>query len=192
MRSFAAQELAGDVDVFAARRLRFVERGGHVVAFADRGELDQHRQVHAGDDLDAAGFHHRDGEVGWCAAEHVGEHDDAGAGVDARHRVDDVGPALLHVVVGADRHGFEIVLRPDDMLHGMPELGGELTVRHEHESDHSLVAPVIAASQAYLMFAGHSRRRERYLVDARPVDKPKIAAAQTILTHRSKKPWGGS
>jgi hypothetical protein len=37
------------------------------------------------------------------------------------------------------------------------------------------------------MFASHSRRRERYLVDARPVDKPKIAAARAILTHRSKK-----
>ena len=27
--------------------------------------------------------------------------------------------ALLHVVVGADRHGFEVFLRPDDMLDGV-------------------------------------------------------------------------
>ncbi|WP_210212313.1 hypothetical protein, partial [Mesorhizobium sp. M4B.F.Ca.ET.049.02.1.2] len=73
------------------------------------------------------------------------------------------------------------------MFHGMSELRGQLTVRHEHESDHSLVAPVIAASQAYFMLASHSRRRERYLVDARRVDKPKIAPARAILTHCSKK-----
>ncbi|WP_206639227.1 hypothetical protein, partial [Mesorhizobium sp. M1A.F.Ca.IN.020.03.2.1] len=49
------------------------------------------------------------------------------------------------------------------------------------------MAPVIAASLAYFMFANHSRRRERYLVDARPVDKPKIATPRSILTHCSKK-----
>ncbi|UVK48001.1 hypothetical protein BPNPMPFG_004872 [Mesorhizobium sp. AR07] len=69
----------------------------------------------------------------------------------------------------------------------MSKLGGQLTVRYKHESDHSLVAPVIAASQAHFMLASHSRRRERYLVDARPVDKPQIAPAHAILTHCSKK-----
>ena len=69
----------------------------------------------------------------------------------------------------------------------MAELGGQLTVRYKHESDHSMVAPVIAASQAYFMLASHSRRRERYLVDARRVDKPKIDQAWAILTHCSKK-----
>jgi hypothetical protein len=73
------------------------------------------------------------------------------------------------------------------MFHGMAELGGQLTVRYKHESDHSLVAPVIAASSAHFMLAGHPRRREGYLVDARRVDKPKIAQAQAILTHCSKK-----
>ena len=66
-----------------------------------------------------------------------------GAGVDARDGVDDVAAALLHVVVGADRDGLEILLRPDDMLHGVAEFFGQLTVRHKHESDHSVVAPVI-------------------------------------------------
>ncbi|MBZ9676662.1 hypothetical protein [Mesorhizobium sp. ES1-1] len=73
------------------------------------------------------------------------------------------------------------------MFHGMSKLGGQLTVRYKHESDHSLVAPVIAASQAHFMLASHFRRRERYLVDARPVDKPKIARAPAILTHCNKK-----
>ena len=34
--------------------------------------------------------------------------------------------------------GFEIVLRPDDMFHGMAELLGQLTVRDKHESDHAM------------------------------------------------------
>jgi hypothetical protein len=33
---------------------------------------------------------------------------------------------------------------------------------------------------------GPSGRRERYLVEARAIDKPKSAARQAILTHRSK------
>ena len=55
--------------------------------------------------------------------------------------------ALLHVVVGPDRHGLEIFLRPHHMLHGVAEFFGQLTVRHKHESDHSMVAPVMAASR---------------------------------------------
>jgi hypothetical protein len=42
------------------------------------------------------------------------------------------------------------------------------------------------------MLAGHLRRRERYLVDGRRVDKPKIAPAHAILTHCSRKNRGES
>jgi hypothetical protein len=61
-----------------------------------------------------------------------------------RYGVDDVAPALLHIVVSADGDGCEILLRPDDMLDGMAELFGQLTVRYKHESDHSAAAPVTA------------------------------------------------
>ena len=40
---------------------------------AERRELDQHRQVDAGDDLDAAGFEKRHAQVRRRAAEHVGQ-----------------------------------------------------------------------------------------------------------------------
>ena len=89
-------------------------------------------------------FHDRDRQVGRRAAEHVGEDDDAGTGIGARHRIDDVATALLHIVVGADRHGFKVLLRSDNMLDGVPEFLGQLTVRYEHESDHSFWAPVMA------------------------------------------------
>ena len=77
--------------------------------------------------------------------------------------------ALLHVVVGADRNGLEILLRADDMFDGVAELRGQLTVRHKHESDHSVMAPVIVRSQALVLCSPRhpaDRRRERYLVDA--------------------------
>ena len=89
-----------------------VERLGHVVRLAHAGELDQHRQIYAGDHLDAAGLHHRDGQIGRCAAEHVGQDDHAIAGIGARDGVDNILAALLHVVVGADRNRFEAQLGP--------------------------------------------------------------------------------
>ena len=72
---------------------------------AHAGELDQHRQVDAGDDLDLGAVQHRDREIGGRAAEHVGQQDHAVALLDLGDAVQDVVPALLHVVVGADADG---------------------------------------------------------------------------------------
>src|SRR5690606_11935669 len=72
-------------------------------------------------------------------------------GVDTGHGLDDIATALRHVVIGADRNGFEIFLRADHVFHGMAKLVGQLTVRHEHESDHPLAAPVMAPIQAHLI-----------------------------------------
>ncbi len=69
---------------------------------ADRGELDQHRQVHAGHDLDARAIHRRDGEIGRRAAEHVGQDDHARARIDLAHGIHDLGAPLLDIVLGAD------------------------------------------------------------------------------------------
>ncbi len=51
---------------------------------------------------------------------------------DPRHGIDDVAAALLHIVVGADRNGLEILLRTDDMFHRVAEFFGQPTVRHKH------------------------------------------------------------
>ena len=59
---------------------------GRGLLVADAGELDQHRQVDAGDHLDGAAVHAGEGQVRGRAAEHVGEDDDALAGVDAARR----------------------------------------------------------------------------------------------------------
>jgi hypothetical protein len=87
------------------------------------------------------------------------------------------------------------------MLDRIAELGGQLTVRDKHESDHSfstfviirspdqrtimelgIRSQIVAASEGFAPFR-LSGWRERYLVDAEDVDKPKIAPAQAILTH---------
>src|SRR3954453_22716327 len=93
-RLFSTEQLAGEVTVFAARRLCLVQRRRHVIAGAHARKLDQHGQVHAGDHFDLSRFHDRDREVRGRAAEHVGEDDDAGPGVGTRHRTDDVAAPL--------------------------------------------------------------------------------------------------
>ena len=101
-----------------------------------RRQLDQHRQVDAADHLDAAAVHHRDREVRRRAAEHVGEQHDAAAVLNARHRAEDVGAALLHVVFGADRDRFESRLRTDDVFERGAKTSGELAVSDQDHSNH--------------------------------------------------------
>jgi hypothetical protein len=52
--SFARQQTACNIDVFASRILRVGQGLGHVIAAADACQLDQHRQIDAGDHFNAA------------------------------------------------------------------------------------------------------------------------------------------
>src|SRR5262249_62341374 len=56
--------------------------------------------------------------------------------VHALARIDDVLAALFDVVVRADGHRFDLLLRADHMLEGRAELGGKAPVRDEYEADH--------------------------------------------------------
>ena len=100
------------------------------------GELDQHRQIDAGENLDFRPAHHRNREIGRRAAEHVGQDGNAVAAVDAFDRLDDVLAALLDVIVGADRHRLDLALRTHDMLQGRAELDGQPPVGHQHKTNH--------------------------------------------------------
>ena len=80
---------------------------------------------------------HRDGEVRRRAAEHVGENDDAIAAIDRAHRVDDVGAALFHVVIGADGDGAHLVLGPENVLGRGDEFVRQTAVGHNHDANHS-------------------------------------------------------
>src|SRR5262249_48425881 len=100
------------------------------------GEFHQHRKIDAGENLDFRAPHHRDCEVGGCAAEHIGEDSHPLAAVHALDRLDDVLAALLHVVVGPDRHRLDLLLRAHHVLQGRAELGGEAPMGNKYEADH--------------------------------------------------------
>src|SRR5690606_4913007 len=139
---FSRQKLACNIDVFAPRLLSFLERGSHVASLALAGKLDEHRQVHASNDLHTPRLHHRYGQLRRRTAKHVRQHYDASAEVSTRNRLHNVAAALLHIIIGADGDRLETLLRADDMLKRIAELVGKPTVRDEHESDHYSMAPV--------------------------------------------------
>src|SRR5262249_18858121 len=75
-------------------------------------------------------------EGGGCAAEHMGEDSPPLAAAHALARLDDVLAALLHVVVGPDRHRLDLLLRAHHVLQGRAELGGEAPMGNKYEADH--------------------------------------------------------
>ena len=77
------------------------------VILADARELHQHRKVQPGHHLHLADLEQRNGEVRGRAAEHVRQDDDARTAVHPRHRIGDVGAAVLHAVVRADGDGLD-------------------------------------------------------------------------------------
>src|SRR3546814_13456147 len=76
-----------------------------------------------------------DREVGWGAAEQVGQHDDAATLADAANRVGDLLTPHLHTVVGAAADGRDRALRADDMLHSGHHFLGESAMVDENHSE---------------------------------------------------------
>ena len=111
-----------------------------------RGELDQHRQVDAGQHLDARMLHDRDREVGRRAAEHVGQHDHAVAGVAGPRPLQDLAAPLFHVVLGADADRRDALLRTDDMLQRGQEFARQIAVGHEYDADHPPLPESLSAT----------------------------------------------
>ena len=72
-RSLAGKHARGDVDVFAAGLLGVQDRLPKALLVAHARELDQHRQIDAGDHLDRAAVHARQREIRGRAPEHVGQ-----------------------------------------------------------------------------------------------------------------------
>jgi hypothetical protein len=91
----------------------------------------------SGENLDPVFLEKGDREIAGRAAEHVGEDDDAAAALHRANRLHDVGASHLELVLGADRHGSDLVLRADDMLERGPELVGQAAVRDDDEADHA-------------------------------------------------------
>ena len=136
MMSASAQNTAGHVDVFPAGFLGIDQSLGDRLFNTHARQFDQHRQIDASEHIDAAAIHDRDGEIGWRAAEHVGEDDHALAAIGPADSLDDIGAALFHVVFRADRDCLEGFLRADNVLHGIAEFVGEAPMCDQYQSDH--------------------------------------------------------
>ena len=98
----------------ASRALTTASASG--ISLAHAGELDEDRQVDAGDHLDVRLVHDRDGEIGRRAAEHVGQHDDAVARIGAMDGIDDLSAAHGGIVIRPDGNGLELRLRSHHVL----------------------------------------------------------------------------
>ena len=82
--------------------------------------------------------HHRDGQIGRRAAEHVGQHDHAVARIGAVDGLDDLPAAHGDIVLGADRNGLQLLLRPDHVLERRAEFLRQPAVRDDDNADHEL------------------------------------------------------
>jgi len=102
-------------------------------------QLDQHREIDAGDDFDSIAFDERHREVRRRAAEHVGEQQDARFAADALDGLRDIFPGVGYVVVPADRHGREPRQISHNHLGGIEQLGGQLPVGHDDDANHGSI-----------------------------------------------------
>ena len=106
---------------------------------ADIRELDQHRQVDAGDDLEPLRLeerHRRD----WTGVP-PNMSVSSSTPLLASHALDrlrDVLARAVHVVVPADRHGGELRQVADDHLRRVQQLVRELPVRDDDDADHAV------------------------------------------------------
>ena len=109
------------------------------------------------------------------AAEHVGQDDDAGTVIDGGDGIENVLSPLFHVVIGADRDRFDLLLRPDHMFQCHLEFMGELAVGNENQSDHLLP---------------HSGRRLRSVASARRRICEGALSWRDLCAAQEKKPRG--
>ncbi len=115
------------------------DTGRQVFVLAQRSQLDQHWQVDTGYDLCLGLLHDRDGEVRRRPAKHVGQQDDAVAGVVLEGRVQYILAALADIVLGTDADSGHLILRANHMFHRRYELVGEPAMSYQHQSDHKYI-----------------------------------------------------
>src|SRR6476646_5296417 len=167
MRSSGGEDLARHADIFPPSFLRLIDRFLKPAFAAYAGELDQHWQIDAGDHLDIRPLHGRDGEIGRRAAEHVGQHHDAVAAVDAGERREHVGAPFVEIIVRPDGNGLKLLLRSDHMLERGTKFMREPAMGDDDDADH--IAPQIwsARLKAAIFVATVTRRKPEPM----PVDE---------------------
>src|SRR3954447_1678681 len=136
-RSGRSQEIRCDADRFRAFFADHVRQRGDVFRVAlHRGELHDHRQIHAGDDLHPSLFEEGKADVARRAAEHVGEDDDAALRTAGAFEGEtDLCAGFVDCVVPLQRNGFDAGYVCFDSFRRAQELVGELPVRDDQCAD---------------------------------------------------------
>ena len=140
LRLLAAQQIRRHPDRVAAVIAHLLRDREQIGRAAQAGQLDQHRQVDAGDHLEAVGLEKRHPEVRRRAAEHVGQQQHAFLAAHPLDRLRDVLARVVDVVVPADRDRGELRQVADDHLGGVDQLGRELPVRDDDDANHDCLS----------------------------------------------------
>src|SRR5690348_9740714 len=107
-------------------------------------------------------LHDGDGKIGRGAAEHVGQHDHAITRVAGPRPLQDLVTPLFHVVLGADAHRRDALLRTDNMLERGEKFACEVAMRHEYNADHTpLPQPLRAPASPRISVSRCTRVTER-------------------------------
>ena len=120
-----------------------------------------------------------EGEVRRGAAEHVGEHEDARAGVHALHRLGEAHARVVHGGLGPHRHGLALLEATHDALRRAEHLLREPSVRGDDESDH--LEPLCATA---------FRRRGRTIAASRPRRPAVRTGGYSLSTSRCQRRTG--
>jgi hypothetical protein len=73
------------------------------------------------------------------AAEHVGEQHAAIAAIDGGDRFQDRRTPLLHIVLGQNAYGRDLILRAHNMLQRSPKFLGQIAVGDDHNTNHGSI-----------------------------------------------------
>src|SRR6516225_10296384 len=117
--------------------------------------------------LDMGPLHGGDGEIGWRAAEHVSEHHNAVAVVNARERGKHVCAPLIEIVVGTYGDGLELLLGSNHVLERSAELMRKPAVGNDDDADHIAPLDWSARLKAAIFVAPATRRKPEPM----PVDE---------------------
>src|ERR1700682_546599 len=130
------QQIGGHADGLGALLADDVRQAGHVRGIVLHGrELDDHREIHAGQDLHTTLLQEREADVAGGPAEHVGEDNHAVVGSDAVEGLADFLAGLVPRVGPLERHGFDHTDVRFNLSRRRQQLMREVAMRDDQGSD---------------------------------------------------------
>ena len=112
-----------------------VNRFRQGLAAANLRQLDQHRQIDAGNHLHLS-VGQGQGEVGGRAAQNIGQQHHAIALVHGADALTNIAAPAFHIVLRTNANGGDGALRAHHMLHGQAQLLSQAAMGDEDKADH--------------------------------------------------------